>query len=242
MPTSFFFNNFNSSQEQLLIENLVVESIKIYGHDVFYLPRKLHAVDNIYGEDASSIYNAYYMVEMYIKNIEGFEGEGDFLSKFNLEIRDRITFTISRRTFSSEIGTTEGMIRPLEGDLIYFPLNQKIFQVKFVEHEAIFYQLGALQTYDLVCELFEYSGETIDTGVPEIDAVQANFSPAMSSFAILTEDKNYYYITDEDGYKLVNESFDQNITDPISDNDEFETEADTFIDFSENDPFSEGNY
>lgn len=242
MPTNFFFNNFNSSQEQYLIENLVVESIKIYGHDVLYLPRRLHAVDNIYGEDASSIYNKYYLVEMYIKNIEGFEGEGDFLSKFNLEIRDRITFTISRRTFGNEIASYEGMSRPLEGDLIYFPLNQKIFQVKFVEHEAIFYQLGALQTYDLVCELFEYSGETIDTGVPEIDAVQANFSPAMTSFSLLTEDQNYYYITDEDGYKLVNESFDQNITDPISDNDELETEADTFIDFSEKDPFSEGNY
>ena len=241
MATNFFFNNFSSSQEQLLIENLVVESIKIYGHDVIYLPRRLHAKDNLYGEDPSSIYNNSYNVEMYIKNVEGFEGEGDFLSKFNLEIRDRITFTISRRTFGEDIAAYEGMTRPLEGDLIYFPLNQKVFQIKFVEHEAIFYQLGALQTYDLVCELFEYSGETLDTGIPVIDAMQANYSPAMTSFSLLTEDRNYFYITDEDGFKLVNESYSQNLTDPISDNDELEAIADEFIDFSEIDPFSEGN-
>lgn len=209
---------------------------------MLYLPRILRDKDEIYGEDASSIYNRYYLVEMYIKNVEGFEGEGDFLSKFNLEIRDRITFTISRRTFDSEVGSFEAMIRPKEGDLIYFPLNQKLFQIKFVEHEAIFYQMGALQTYDLVCELFEYSGETLDTGVPEIDAMQANYSPALTSFSLLTEEFNYYYITDEDGYKLVNESYDLENIDPSSDNEELEIEADGFIDFSEVDPFSEGRY
>lgn len=177
---------------------------------------------------------------MYIKNVEGFEGEGDFLSKFNLEIRDRITFTVSRRSFDEEVGSFEAMVRPNEGDLIYFPLNQKLFQIKFVEHEAIFYQLGALQTYDLICELYEYSGETLDTGVPEIDAMQANYSPVLTSFSLLTEDFNYYYLTDEDGYKLVNESYDLEAIDPSTDNAELELEADGFIDFSEIDPFSEG--
>lgn len=240
MPTNFYFNNFSNSQEQLLVEDLIVESIKIYGLDMFYLPRRFHSKDDIYGEDASSKYNMYYPIEMYIKNVEGFEGEGDFLSKFNLEIRDRVTFTVARRIFSQEVGTNEAMTRPLEGDLIYFPLNNKIFQIKFVEHEAIFYQLGALQTFDLICELFEYSGETLDTGIPEIDAIQANYSPALTSFGILTEDANYYTLLDEDGYKLVNDSYDLETIDPTSDNEELEIEGDSFIDFSEIDPFSEG--
>lgn len=240
MPTNVFFNNFESSQEQLLIENLIVESIKIYGQDMLYLPRRFRAKDNVYGQDASSFFNSYYLVEFYIKNVEGFEGEGDFLSKFNIEIRDRVTLTIARRTWYDEVGVNEGKSRPQEGDLIYFPLNQKIFQVKFVEHEAIFYQLGALQTFDLVCELFEYSGETLNTGVPEIDRYQQLYSPALTSFSLLTEDFNYYYLTDEDGFKLVNESYDLEEIDSTSDNEEIELEADGFIDFSEIDPFSEG--
>ncbi len=241
MPTNFFFNNFNSSQEQNLIENLIVESIKIYGQDMIYLPRRYGAYNNIYGEDASSFFNANYLVEFYIKNVDGFEGDGDFLSKFNLEIRDRVTLTIARRTWWDEIGVSEGRERPQEGDLIYFPLNKKIFQIKFVEHEAIFYQLGALQTYDLICELYEYSGETLDTGIPEIDAMQKTYSTALTSFSLLTEEFNYYYLTDEDGYKLVNESYDLEEIDSISDNSELETEGDGFIDFSVVDPFSEGN-
>jgi len=241
MPTNFYFNNFNSSQEQILIENLIVESIKIYGQDMFYLPRRYRAYNEIYGEDASSFYNAYYMLEFYIKNVDGFEGEGDFLSKFNIEIRDRVTLTIARRTWWDEFGVNEGRDRPQEGDLIYFPLNKKIFQVKFVEHEAIFYQLGALQTFDLICELYEYSGETLDTGIPEVDAMQKDYSPALTSFSLLTEEFNYYYLTDEDGFKLVNESWSQEDIDPTSDNEDLELEADGFIDFSEIDPFSEGN-
>jgi hypothetical protein len=180
------------------------------------------------------------MVEMYIKNIEGFEGDGDFLSKFNLEIRDRITFTVARRVFSEEVGSNESIQRPKEGDLIYFPLNNKVFQIKFVEHEAIFYQLGALQTYDIVCELFEYSGERFFTGIPEIDALQKNYDISLTAESILTEEFNYYYITDEDGYKLINEEYDLEAIDSTSDNDELQRESDGFIDFTVIDPFSEG--
>lgn len=241
MATSFYFNNFASSQEQLLIENLIVESIKIYGYDLYYLPRTLENKDNVYGEDPSSSYNDAYMLEMYIKNVEGFEGEGDFLSKFNLEIRDRVTFTVARKVFNEEVGFYEEAVRPKEGDLIYFPLNKKFFQVKFVEHEAIFYQLGSLQTYDLICELFEYGGESINTGIAEIDQIQSNYSPAMNAFSVLTEDDLPFELKDEDGYKLVNEEYALETVDPISDNQEIQIESDTFIDFSEIDPFSEGN-
>ena len=242
MPTNVFFSNFQASQEQLLIEDLVIESIKIYGHDVFYCPRTLVNKDEIYGEDSISKYNTQYMVEMYIKNVMGFQGEGDFMSKFNLQIRDQMTLTIARRTFFDEIGNVESIDRPQEGDLIYFPLNKKIFIVKFVEHEAIFYQLGALQTYDLQCELWEYSNEVLNTGIEDIDKLQKQYSFDMSAYGITTEDG--YFIKDEDGYDLIQEqyNFSTQVGDSLEDNDEIETEADNILDFSERDPFSEGVY
>lgn len=241
MATNFFFNNFQNSQEQLLIENLIIESIKIYGHDVYFIPRDPVAIDTIYGEDPLREYKRAYSVEMYIKNIEGFAGEGDFLSKFNIQIRDQITFTIARRAFNEEVGNYESEVRPREGDLIYFPLNRKIFEIKFVEHEAIFYQLGSLQTYDLRCELFEYSNEYFQTGIDDIDALMKNFSLEMGvSGGLLTEDS--YQLLDEEGYALLQESYDIDTTDPLADNDEIEAEADAFVDFTERDPFSEGTY
>lgn len=239
MATNFFFNNFTNSQEQLLIDDLVVESIKIYGHDSYYMPRQIHALDEVYGEDSSSRYTSFFNIELYIKNVEGFEGEGEFLSKFNLEIRDRITFTIAKRVYDNEIATVEATTRPQEGDLIYFPLTKKLYQVKFVEMEPVFYQFGALQMYDLQCELFEYSGELLQTGLFEVDDLMARYSYITSSYAIYTEDRNYYSLTDEEGFKLSNE-FDLNTVDPISDNDEIQAESDTFVDFSEIDPFSTG--
>ena len=239
MSTNFFFNNFQSSQEQLLIEDLVIESIKIYGLDCWYVPKKLIDKDKIYGEDSLSEYNKSYMVEMYVKNVEGFAGEGDFLSKFNVEIRDQITLTIARRTFENEVQYFEfGYTRPREGDLIFLPLNNKVFQIKFVEHEPVFYQMGALQMYDLKCELFEYSNEIMNTGFEAIDDLESNYSAAMNTFAILTE--NNFEITMEDGYSLVNEEYDLEVQDVLSDNYDIETEADNFLNFTEADPFSEG--
>ena len=240
MPTSFYFNNFGASQEQLLIENLVVESIRMYGHDLYYLPRTRIEDDLIYGEETYSEFNSQYYVEMYIKNVEGFAGQGDFLSKFNLEIRDQVTFTVARRTFSEEVGAYTSFVRPREGDLIYFPLNNKIFEIKFVEHEAIFYQLGALQTFDLTCELFEYNNEIFNTGIPQIDEKQKDITFNLSDFAIKTEAG--LAIADEDMNDLVLESFSLDTQDPISDNTELETEGDSILDFSEIDPFSEGQY
>jgi hypothetical protein len=218
----------------------VVESIRMYGHDLYYLPRTRIEDDLIYGEDTYSEFNSQYFVEMYIKNVEGFAGQGDFLSKFNLEIRDQVTFTVARRTFNEEVGAYTSFIRPREGDLIYFPLNNKLFEIKFVEHEAIFYQLGALQTFDLTCELFEYSNEIFNTGIPQIDEKQKDITFNLSDFAIKTEAG--LAIADEDMNDLVLESFSLDTQDPISDNTELETEGDTILDFSEIDPFSEGNY
>lgn len=240
MATNFFFNNFQNSQEQLLIENLIIESIKIYGHDVIYVPRKPIAEDLLLGEDPLREYIHAIPIEMYIKNVEGFAGEGDFLSKFNLQIRDQITFSVARRVFSDEVGTIETISRPREGDLIFFPLNRKLFEIKFVEHEPVFYQLGSLQFYDLKCELFEYNNEYFDTGIDDIDRMMKYYSINMDIFAILTE--TGLPITDEDGYTLLQEKYDINENDDIATNDEIEQEADEFIDFTEKNPFSESTY
>jgi hypothetical protein len=220
VATNFYFNNFGSSQEQNLIEDLVIESIKIYGHDVWYCPRTVTNEESIFKEDELATFNSAYSVEMYIKNVEGFEGEGDFLSKFGLQIRDRITFTIARRTFADEV---TGGTRPKEGDMVFFPLTSKGYVVRFVEHEAIFYQMGSLQTYDLVCELFEFNQETFNTGVDIIDNTYNDLSFAMAN--------NTQVVT----------QFNISTIDKQAQNEEFETKGDDILDFTEINPFSEAN-
>lgn len=213
----------------------------MYGHDLYYLPRTRVEDDLIYGEESYSEFKSHHFIEMYIKNVEGFAGQGDFLSKFNLEIRDQVTFTVARRTFNNEVGAYTSFVRPREGDLIYFPLNNKLFEIKFVEHEAIFYQLGSLQTFDITCELFEYNNEVFDTGIALIDVKQKDLTFNLTDFAIKLE--SGLALADEDMNDLVLESFSLDTQDPISDNTELETEGDLILDFSEIDPFSEGgNY
>ncbi len=241
MATNFFFNNFQSSQEQLLIENLVIESIKIYGHDVKYIKRIIQDKDKIYGEDIqTSKFIQALEVEMYIKNVDGFAGEGDFLSKFNLEIRDQITFTIAYRAFNDEVGNLMTIDRPREGDLIYFPLNKKVFEIKFVEHESVFYQLGALQMYDLKCELFAYNSEFFDTGDPEIDSLyENNFLGQPSIVQLVTDDIRNDILLTESGDTLVTDGVYLEDIDSIAENETIQAEADNFLDFSEGNPFSE---
>jgi len=241
VSTSVFFNNFGNSQEQILIEDLIIESIKIYGHDVYYCPRTLINKDDIYGEDPVSEYRSAYFVEMYIKNFQSFECDGNFLSKFNLQIRDQTTFTLAIRTFDNDIGSIEAIDRPQEGDLIYSTMMRRLFIIKYVENKAIFYQLGSLQMYDLTCELYEYSGEKLNTGIKEIDDIERKYSTNMSTFGLKTEDGDV--ITDEDGFDIVQEqySLDTQAQDVFADNDEIQTEqvAKDIIDWTDIDPFSE---
>lgn len=239
MATSPYFNNWRASREQELIEDLIVETIKIHGLDVYYIPKSYVNEDKIFGEDDQAEFNSAYMCDMYVKNVEGFAGDGDFLSKFNLQIRDNITFTVARRTFNNEIGQAAGLTRPREGDLIFFPLNGKVFQITFVEHEAIFYQLGDLQIWDLKCELFEYSGERLNTGISAIDSLEKQNSLSMSTYNILTA--NGYYITDADGYPIIQAGYDLDTqaADEFSDNDEIELEADEILVWNETNPFGE---
>lgn len=169
MATSTYFQKFSHSNEQNLIDSIVIESIKIYGHDVNYILRTSEQKDSIFNEDDETSYSSQYPIEMYIKNVDGFEGEGDFVGRFGLEIRDQITFSVAQSRFQS---LNTGLSRPNEGDLIYFPLTKKLFVIQYVEHEAVFYQTGKLQTYDLQCELYEYSDEDFDTGITAIDNVE----------------------------------------------------------------------
>lgn len=177
MPTNFYYNNFPQHQvtsEQLLVEDLVIEAMQIYGMDVYYLPRTSRdQVDMIYGEDTLKEYRTAHGIEMYMENVTGMDGEGDFISKFGLEIRDEVTLLMSRRRFKYTVPLT----RPREGDLIYIPLVQNFFEITFVEHEndqAMFYTLGRgrggnVYVYALRMKQFVFSEEIISTGVDEID-------------------------------------------------------------------------
>jgi hypothetical protein len=205
--------------EQNLIEDLIIESIRIYGFDVWYIPRTLVAKDELLNEDDLSTFNSAYMMEMYVKNVDGFGGDGDFLSKFGLQINDSMTLSVSMRRFSEDVGLYTQEVRPNEGDLIYFPLNRKMFEVKFVEHESIFYQMGALQMYDLRCELFEYSQERFNTGVSDIDTLF-----------------NKYVLTSNAAIANVES------VDLLADNFTIETIADGIVDFTEQNPFGDDNY
>ncbi len=182
MATNVFFNQAVKS-EQNLVEDLVVESLRMYGHNCYYLPRKIVNEDTILGDAANSSFEDAYEVEMYLEGMEGFEGEGDLYAKFGVEVRDQATFVISRRTWERFVSLDANLatgLRPNEGDLIYFPLSKGLFEIKFVEHENPFYQLGKLFVFKMTCDLFEYSGEKFDTSIEDLDTgVELAQAPAL---------------------------------------------------------------
>jgi len=164
--------------EQNLYEDIVIESLKIYGQDVYYLPRTIVNENTILGEDVASSFSSSYKIEMYLENQDGFDGEGDLFTKFGVEIRDEATFVVARKSWARSVSSANNnitVLRPKEGDLVYLELSNKIFEIMHVEHEQPFYQLSNLPTYKLRCQLFEYSGEDIDTGITEINKVQSDF-------------------------------------------------------------------
>lgn len=174
MRNIYFSENVRS--EQNLYEDIVIEALKVYGQDIYYLPREIISEDTVFGDVEASRFGSSYKIEMYIENTEGFDGEGDLFTRFGVEIRDEATFIVSRRRWSQTVGRYDNEItgdRPREGDLIYLPLSNSMFEIMHVEHEQPFYQVANLPTYKMRCTLFEYSSEDIDTGVAEIDAIQA---------------------------------------------------------------------
>ena len=171
MPRNVYFSQAVKS-EQNLYEDLIIESLQIYGQDVYYIPRTLVNRDDILNEDPASKFDDAYLLEMYIENTEGFEGAGDLYSKFGLEIRDECTFIVSRRRWETRVGIFSDNVidpRPQEGDLIFLPMTNSFFEISYVEDDQPFYQLSNLPVYRMQCNLFEYNDEDFDTGIAEVD-------------------------------------------------------------------------
>ena len=188
MAKNVYFSG-GTRSEQRLYEDLIIESLKIYGHDVYYLPREIVSKDDLFTEDVLSKFDENYMIEMYISNYEGFEGDGSLLSKFGVRIADEATFIIAKRRWEDLIASSNNLVsafRPNEGDAIYLPLTDQLFQIKFVEHEKPFRQLDGIQTYGLVAELMEFSNERLETGVSEIDYILGD------PYATPHEDKSHF--------------------------------------------------
>ena len=169
----------NVRSEQNLYENLVLESIKIHGQEIYYMPRDIINENKIFGDDIPSRFNSAYKVEMYIDNIEGFDGEGDLFTKFGVEIRDEATFVVARKRWRDTVKRFDNEIsgnRPREGDLLYLPMTNKIFEITHVEHEQPFYQLANVPVFKLRSQLFTYNDEDLDTGIEKIDKVEADYA------------------------------------------------------------------
>jgi hypothetical protein len=235
MPTSSYFNNYTNQGEQALIDSLVIESIRRYGYDVFYIPRKSNTEDAVFKEDSSASFESNYPIEMYIRTIDGFQGDGQFLSKFGIEIRHELTLTVAIRTFANLVGATTGMARPLEGDLIYYPMDHKIFVIKNVDKYNVFFQSGTLQSYNLRCELFEYAGEKLRTGIPDVDRVETQLSNSTLSHPLV--DAQGAVILDAQGKPQFDPAFNVDLAGNFgADNTEIKTASTPLIDFSEKDP------
>tara|TARA_B100001250_G_C19808014_1_gene794325 strand:- start:1630 stop:2526 length:897 start_codon:yes stop_codon:yes gene_type:complete len=175
---NFYFAEQNKS-EQNLYEDIVIESLKIYGEDLYYIPRDLIGEERILGDEIPARFNSSHKIEMYIENTEGFDGEGDLFTRFGVEIRDEATFIVSRRRWTQQVKRQDSevtAIRPLEGDLIYVPMSKSLFQIMHVEHEQPFYQLRNLPLYKMRCQLFEYNDEDLDTGVKGVDSIETDFA------------------------------------------------------------------
>jgi hypothetical protein len=178
MPRNVYFSQTVRS-EQNLYEDLIVESLKIYGQECYYLPRGMVSRDMILNEAIESKFDDAYSIEMYLENVEGFDGDGSLFTKFGLEIREQATFVVAKRTWEKLVGIwNNGIIsnRPAEGDLIYLPLSKSFMEIKFVDHQQPFYQLSKFPVYKLRCELFEYSNEAVNTGIDELDKLERQFS------------------------------------------------------------------
>jgi len=202
MARNAFYNQYEQAySEQSLVEDLIIEAIRIYGIDTYYLPRTHVNLDYLYTEDTLTKFDDALEMEMYVKTYDGFVGQQEFLSKFGLKTDESITFTIAQKRFTQSLTesllteynhniiTEDGdtltaeqaydysdIIRPREGDLIYLPLAGFIYEIKFVEHIETFFQLGKLYTYEIKADRYEYSSEIIDTDVAELDAIEDEYS------------------------------------------------------------------
>jgi hypothetical protein len=177
MATNHYFNNYSAKNEQNIIEDLVVESIKIMGFDGYYIPNDNEvARDLLYGEDPVKKFNTAFQLEFYLSSSSGYSGDGDFFSKFGLEIKNNVKIILSRRSFNERGPISPEFTRPREGDLIWIPFlngTGELYEITFTEQAKDFFQLGrkAPYFYELSLEEFKYSQEVFNTGIPDIDVV-----------------------------------------------------------------------
>lgn len=175
MARNVYFSQ-GTRNEQYLVEDLIIESLKIFGQDFYYIPRTLVSKDEILGEDRLSEFKQSFPIEMYFENVDSFDGQGAFIQKFGLMMEQSATLVVARRRWDQLVGRYGDTIiptRPCEGDLLYFPLTKGLFEIRFVKHQDPFYQLGKLYVYKLQVELFQYSSERINTGIEEVDAFES---------------------------------------------------------------------
>lgn len=242
MAVSHYFQSgksISNPNEQKLLEGMVCEVIKQVGFDLYYLPRNTENLDMILGEDASSYFDRYYPIEMYLENVDGFGGDGEMLSKFGIEIRETATFTVARTRWEECTRNDVGLQlpnRPAEGDLLYFPLTKSFFEIRRVEHANPFYQLGKLYVYKLNCELYQYSHETFFTGDTEIDAINERNTDELQN---LVTDEYGYALLAENGTYILQDDFSLKAIEPLSDNEELKEKAEGLLNFSETNPFAE---
>lgn len=240
MPTNKFFNNYYFNPEQDLLESLVDEACNMYGMDVYYIPRNISNFDKLYETDDQSTYTNAIPAVIYMQNIEGFDGQQNIFTKFALEIRNSITVVMSNREFIREvepvlIASRPTATRPDEGDLIFFPLNHACFVIRYVNNKELFYPLGRLPSYQMSCDLFEYSDETFNTGIADIDRIQKQKSLNALDYQLDTETSNA--LVSESGAIITGENYDTQNIDIIADNDFLNLQANNLIDYSGSNPF-----
>lgn len=230
----------NFTNTQRMYERLVIESIKITGMNCYYLPRTWVNVDEIFTEDNLAKFDWAIPIEMHLDNVQGYGGGGSFLSKFGIEINDTCTFVVSKARWDQEVGRSGNAvltIRPTEGDIIFVPMTQSLFEIKKVDAQSPFYQLGKLFVYKLDCEIFQYSSERLETGVDEIDHNPYLFSLAEEEYELLLN--NGTSLTMQDGTQLILAGYALDAIDPGSQNKIFQNEAESVIDWNETNPFAE---
>lgn len=201
-----YFNKFHAG-EQNLWQGMVTECIQVMGYSMYYLPRSLGQLDQIMGEDVLSSFEVAIPVEMMYEDVQGWQNDKEIISKFGLEIRNDMTFLVSKPRWETEIGTEANAMlvgsRPQEGDLIFEPLSKSLFEIKFVDHDEPFFQVGKNYMYKLKCQLFQYSNEELNTGIADIDFIEDIKSKNLLDYQLLLQDGGL--LLQEDGFSLFND-------------------------------------
>lgn len=238
------FPGMGTREETNTANDLIEECLKMYGQELYYIPRQLVDVDQILGEDRLSKFEGSYKIVCYLENIDNFGGAGAFMQKFGYTLEEQATFVVGRREWKKSVGVYGASIlpdRPTEGDLVWFPLTNSLFEIKFVDHQGEglggFYQLGKLYVYRLKCELFQFSSERFDTGIDEVD----NFA-LEQSFDVLQNDisnENGDTIITEDGNDIAQDNFAKKPQLDFDRTKELNEEADDIINKIEKNPFAD---